>query len=510
MSSQTPFLHVVSATLPESLSKELDALCSSSSSEVLLDNLIRFVCGAECTSTDEALWASQQNLVQQKLGNLLSTSSKKRPRDAAASDSDSNKKQKLSTSSQLNEPELEDLGSPIFTLQSISVTSPIRKKVNIIIYPSALRFVNSASQTIEATLPLSSLHRAFLLPTRGKQRPHWTVVIMSGDAPDKGGSGKGSKASGNDQIIFGLDAIASGAISATGEKSWSLKKGDETLPLIQAFLSLLADSLPKNHLPIFQLSVEPINKFDRLQSHPDGVRNVPSLAISANLAAKPGTLWFMPSGILWGESKPCMFWSVADLANGEGVEGVRTISATGRVCTVILTRKLTADSSLENDNEEEEIEETAFGQIEGKEQEEINQWVRKYRHLFGLKEGSSAPTKSAASSSKPQPSSAGPLTINQMISKMASDDDKDGDGEADTSDSGSGLDDEDEGDEDAEADSDNEDEEGDGSLDPRHHPLLRPGAMPKMSKTAMDMVVGMVEEDLVGGGQLDQEDELDG
>jgi hypothetical protein len=34
--------------------------------------------------------------------------------------------------------------------------------------------------------------------------------------------------------------------------------------------------------------------------------------------------------------------------------------------------------------------------------------------------------------------------------------------------------------------------------------------MPKMSKAVMDAVVGMVEEDLIGGGEGDEEvDELD-
>ncbi|OBZ74865.1 hypothetical protein A0H81_05125 [Grifola frondosa] len=41
---------------------------------------------------------------------------------------------------------------------------------------------------------------------------------------------------------------------------------------------------------------------------------------------------------------------------------------------------------------------------------------------------------------------------------------------------------------------DDEDEE---DLKPEHHPLLRPGAMPRMSRAAMDAVVGMVEQDLM-------------
>ena len=44
-----------------------------------------------------------------------------------------------------------------------------------------------------------------------------------------------------------------------------------------------------------------------------------------------------------------------------------------------------------------------------------------------------------------------------------------------------------------------EDEEEE-DLDPKHHPLLRAGAMPRMSKAAMDMAIGMATADLVGAG----------
>jgi hypothetical protein len=53
-----------------------------------------------------------------------------------------------------------------------------------------------------------------------------------------------------------------------------------------------------------------------------------------------------------------------------------------------------------------------------------------------------------------------------------------------------------------------------GELDPAHHPLLRAGAVPRMSKGARDMVVGIVEEAFMGSGgqeedELDEEDELE-
>ncbi|KAJ3973569.1 hypothetical protein EV361DRAFT_970346 [Lentinula raphanica] len=577
--AQTPFefLHVVSSSLPTAMSKDLATLCTSPSSEALLDNLIRFVCGADCSSSSssETQWASHQALVRQKLGELLSSSSnfslKKRPRDGEGQEdgTDSTKKQKLSPTSYAGaEINGVDFDPPKFTLQSISVTSPIRKKVDIAIHQFSVRFINSSTKATEAFLPLSSLKRAFLLPTRGKPKPHWTVIILSNDTgPEKKGKGKNtSSTSGGvdaatEQIIFGLDATATTVIntishSPDADQSTSLQKGGETLDTLTEFLSQLSracEALPRpNPLTALHLSIEKIETFKSFagsstsggNTTTTGVVLSPSLAISANLAAKPGTLWLMPTGILWSESKPCMFWSVEDLAKEEDVEGVRTISATGRVCTVVLTRKVAAGSGAQGDGD---LEETGFGQVEGKEQETINQWVRKYRHLFGSREpdepedtntrAKNPPRRTnnqtqfsnlagPSSSSLSQTQNQGPLTINQMM--MDSDDEDDASfepGKHVNSDSES--DDDDDEDEESDEDSDGEQEgkgvdsggEGEASdeesmdedeteLDPAHHPLLRPGAMPKMSRAAVDMVVGMVEEDMLGADE-DEDDELD-
>ncbi|KAJ3913370.1 hypothetical protein F5877DRAFT_71640, partial [Lentinula edodes] len=118
--------------------------------------------------------------------------------------------------------------------------------------------------------------------------------------------------------------------------------------------------------------------------------STPTLAIPANLGAKPGRLWFTLIGILWAESR-----------------------------LFVLTRTGTT---------EEEEEETVFGQIEGEEQEVVNSWVRMHKGEFG---GSMGGTQSQHQSN-PRP---GPLTIYQLV--LDSDDD-DGDGELhDTEGSGS-------------------------------------------------------------------------
>ncbi|KAG7452931.1 uncharacterized protein BT62DRAFT_925475 [Guyanagaster necrorhizus] len=352
----------------------------------------------------------------------------------------------------------------------------------------AKKFVVPASQAAEAVVPLSQLSRAFILPTRGKTKPHWTVVIISTNTTEKGAS--------SPQIIFGLDASAPSPLSTTDSTSVKkvLKKGDPTLPAIKDFLSYL-------RVPILQPSTDVFKSACTKGS--DGCPG-----IEAYLGAKVGSLWFMKEGILWGESKPCEFWPVEDLMGK--TDGLKMISATGRTCTLILMRRSTGDPEEE---EEDTGEETAFSLIDGKEQDGINQWVKRFQSAFGKKKGEGSRPASLPATGK--------MTIMQIGDESDEDDEdfKDEEQEEEeevTSDSsdgeggGSGGDMGSEEDKDAQG-SNNEDASGDedeGVLKEENHPLLRPGAMPRMSRAAIDMVVGMVEEDMLGGDE-DEEDELD-
>jgi hypothetical protein len=263
--------------------------------------------------------------------------------------------------------------------------------------------------------------------------------------------------------------------------------------------------------------------------------------VEAYRGAKPGNLWFAEEGVLWGESKPCEFWAVGDLLSRE--EGVRVVGA-GKTCSVILTRRI--QSSHQDMHDEEEGEEVEFGMVDSREREGIYEWVRKHRNLFaagGAPSGLTNPSIAAATGSSKSSNSSGkdrkanhtsvsgPLTIRTL--QGGDSDSEDGDFEdssvedLDGSEKMSGEEGNESSDEDSsnsgegsgvdDADADNVDEadmdtNDDGPLDPAHHPLLRPGAMPRMSKTAMEMAVGIVE-DAFGGApnddEVDEEDELD-
>ena len=525
MASSSLYLRSILPVLPTPIASKIRTLCASSpDNEVIFEHLIRLLAGAEPeaepSSKDfKGSWAEKQADTLKILAELHPPD-KKRGREEDSDDVQQAKRHRL------------DPGDPLFTLHAISTTSPVRKKVDVTIHTNAITFTHPTSRAVEATIPLDSLNRAFILPTRGKSKPHWTVVLLSSDVPAEKPKPNTTASDNEQQIIFGLDAVPSTTFKITSHPTvLESPRGNPTLPHIHSFFS---------HLPNRIVIITP--NVSTFKSACPGIganasEGIPG--VETYRGAKPGNLWFAEEGILWGESKPCEFWAVGDLLSKEGL---RVVGA-GKTCSVILTRRI--QSSLEDDkHNEEEGEETEFGMVDSREREGIYEWVRKHRNLFaaggGAPSGSTNPSATTtAGSSKSSNSSAkdrkvnhpssGPLTIRTLQdgdsdsedgdfedssvedldgSEKMSGEEGDESSDEDSSDSGngSGVDDADNADE---PDMDTKD---DGPLDPAHHPLLRPGAMPRMSKAATEMAVGIVEDAFGGGAdedEVDEQDELD-
>ncbi|KAJ7619583.1 hypothetical protein FB45DRAFT_992538 [Roridomyces roridus] len=467
MSPSTPFLDAVSATLPTNLSDSLASLRSQPEGDQTLDCLIRFLAGGD-SPYPEPTWPDKQREALSALGDL-------------ESDSDS-KRQKT------------DDGPPQLTLHAISTTSPIRKKVDITVYKSCVKFVNAASGATESSIPLSDLTRAFLLPTRGKMKAHWTVVVLASDVPDRG---KKSAAAAAPQIIFGLDAAASSAVkyttySGSTPEVNTLKGGAPTRGVLLDFISRLGLELLEPQASIFRSACVGM----AANASEDGVPGV-----EAYRAAKAGTLWFGSFGVLWGESKPCEFWSLESLLSKD--DGLRVVSATGRTCTVLLTRKSPAEdlALLEADEADPGIE-TTFSMVDGKEQEGINKWVREHRNLFGKEKGEAALNVQDDSDEEDEDFEVESESDGGSPSASSGDSSGDESGSDDAEDSDG------EGEGDGEGENDEEGEEEEEELRPENHPLMRPGAMPRMSRAAIDMAAAMVMGDMLDEDD-DGEDELE-
>ncbi|TFK69211.1 hypothetical protein BDN72DRAFT_796880 [Pluteus cervinus] len=535
MATNAQYLLTILPLLPPDLAGHINNLLNHPSAQTTLDTLLRFVCGGRFSipntpTSDQEQWYEKQQQVTKRLNELCSSNipGVKRQRDSGPSDMDTDtqntKRLRLEPgvttgASGSGNASPNDHEVSIYTLHAISTTSPVRKKVDITICASSIRFTNSSTQAVEGTIPRSLIQRAFIVPTRGKSKPHWTVVLISSDTPHRGKTANASSQT-NPQVIFGVDATTTGPLTVTNHKNTESPththaKGSSTRPILQEFFDVLGVKLLEPTTDIFKSACP---------GQGAGSNGVPG--VEAYRAAKVGSLWFTREGILWGESKPCEFWAVEDLLGK--TDGVRVITATGRNCTLVLTRKSTAPEGVGEDDDGEDVgEETQFGPIDAKEQDGINQWVRQHRHLFGKQKGSSDIEVVPEKRAKATGSNSGPMTIKQIGDESDEDDE---DFEVDTeeedggsaSSSGEDSDNDSEGggaaasgdvegdeDDDAEGDSDEDDEMEDAPLKAENHPLLRPGAMPKMSRAAMDMAVKIVEGDLVGGSEEDEQDELE-
>ncbi|KAG1849472.1 hypothetical protein F4604DRAFT_1810476 [Suillus subluteus] len=511
MSSSTPYLDALSKHFPAECSSIIDSL-SSEHARSTVDTLFAFAFGGDCPTDMSALgqlgWARDQPAAMRAIQDLAVQKGTKRGR-AASTDEEG-------VGSNSKRPKTTDVDDrPIFTLPSISTTSPVRKKVDITIHEKTIRFINPSSRVVEASISISNISRTFLVPTRGKAKQHWTVVMLSSDVPGKGRA----TTSNPHQIIFGLDAISASKFDTTSYSSSStpststVAKGEETLSVLHEFLAHLPISLLEASATVFR-SACATSKSGHCAA-----------GIDAYFAAKPGTLWFFDSGILWGESKPCEFWAVGDLVPKDGI---RMISATGRTCSVILGRKISPSGEEQNDKEnaEGDILETEFSMVDGREQDPINAWARQRKHLFG--KGSAPPPPKAASGKKATieegPSIGGNTATNGPAWDDSDSDDEDyeiassedidnsSSSDSEASDVGSGSQPDDGSEEEDNRGSDANDgeesgEESEEELQEAHHPLLRPGAMLRMSKATINAVVDMVNEDWIEGSE--EEDELD-
>ncbi|KAJ7448436.1 histone chaperone Rttp106-like-domain-containing protein [Mycena galericulata] len=489
MSTTTPFLDAISSLFPAGLTESLAGFQTPASAQAL-DTLIRFVSGGDSPDSEtQQQWSERQNEAMTALGALTSkspaTNGKRQREQETDSDSEA-KRQKTSVA---------DDGPPLFTLHAISTTSPIRKKVDITVKESSVVFLNPSTSAVESSIPLSVLTRAFLLPTRGKMKAHWTVVILSSDTPERGKKPAGQSAA--PQIIFGLDASASTAVkystySGSTPELHTLKGGASTRAVLLDFLSRLRLG------PV----LEPVSTVFKSAC--------PGIAVSASeggvpgieayRAAKSGTLWFLSDGVLWGESKPCEFWSLESLLNK--ADGLRVVSATGRTCTVVLTRKSAPEEIAALDEGEADPGfEAVFSLIDGKEQEGINKWVREHRDLFGKEKVVGVGAVQVQDDSDEED---GDFEVDSESDGGSATSGSSSDEESSGGESGSEEAEDSEGDEDRDGDQDEEEE-----LRAENHPLMRPGAMPRMSRAAIDMVAAMVEGELVGDMEDDGEDELE-
>lgn len=510
MDSATPLLDILSTHLPAAISSP----GLSSQSKPTVETLLSFALGGDCPSRlpdARQEWSRTQTAALKALHDCLAIKGAKRPREYQDTDDTNEPKRQKTTQDDTDDP-------PLFTIPAVSTTSPIRKKVNVTVHARSIRFTHPTTRVLESSIPLASITRTFLLPTRGKTKGHWTVVLLPTDVPDKTKTSTPSA----QQVIFGLDALSASTFETTSYSSGTsttttVSKGGETVTSVRKFLSYISAPLLEPSATVFRSACATAKSGEG------------AAGINAYLSAKAGTLWFFDTGILWGESKPCEFWVVSDLVIKDGV---RLISATGRTCSVILTRKSDASNGsgvVDDHDADAEVVETEFSMVDGREQDPIHAWARNRKHLFGKRPAmcSASPSRLALANHDnynneetrprhvPNGTVKGPawddsdsddgdfeVSSSEDLEHSATDSDSDGgEGGVGTGDENCSQTQE-SGDESEEAEGEEEE------LQEAHHPLLWPGAMPRISKAAIDMAVDMVQDDFADDAS-DEEDELE-
>ena len=531
--SQHPheYLDALLATLPhESIPQDIASTSrgaghSSNPYSKFIDTVLRLVSGGSARA-DEAphlrdAWTDIQASLQHALKALHRPTSPQPPtkrKHSSSSPSANQKKPKYKqregngqTGDEADEDDADD--APRLTLHAISATAPVRHKVDITLHLRTLRLAHATTGAQSARCARTALTRAFLLPTRARSSGalQWTALLLAGDKPApptpkgaRGASGKGAaNAAGTArfELACSVPDSASAAVPRMTVHSSASASPAQSGSAREALLALLSSVISDTSVTL--TTVE---------------RAGPLTGITAFRGVRETSLWFFDgagAGIL-ADARPAEFWALADLARGEA--GVRVRTATGRTCSVVLTRRGVHGSENRGEeamleDEEEEGEETEFQMIDGKEREGISEWVRRHRDAFGVsviqREAQAAQMAGTAAEAKDgegtgargdsdsdsdfEESSASSDGGSPTSGSGSSSDAGSGEvgAEAEAEDDGSEL-----GSQDRESDSDGDEDVVE--LDPKHHPLLRAGALPKMSRAAMDAAVGLVVGDLVG------------
>jgi hypothetical protein len=521
-----PYLNALLNAIPDgAIPPELKSASASKSVQVLpkfVDAALRLASGGPSRPDDDAhlhdAWPQIQASLQNTLHALGSPPAHtKRKHSPSPSSAPTNKKSKYEEEDDVEED------PPHLTLHAVSATAPVRHKVDITLHARSLRLAHATSGAPVARSARTVLTRAFLLPTRARSSgaPQWTALLLAGDTPtptpaaSRKNNGAGTGAKGKEKGIARFELACS-------------------VPEAGAVPHLTLHSAPLSSLPTNTHTPTPSTPHQALLSLLSSLtlsapklvqieRGTPLAGITAFRGARETSLWFLDgssaasgtAGIL-SDTRPAEFWAVVDLARGDA--GVRVLSATGRTCTVILTRRPTPRvTSTEGSEEDEEGEETEFQMIDGKEREGIVEWVRKHKSAFGITVVRCADAGDAGT---------GTGAEGEVVGKGGdSDSDSNFEGESGESDGGSpsssgsssgpgkheGGEESDNADGSGEgtegsAEPESDDDDGDEEiveLDPKRHPLLRAaaaGAIPKMSRAAVDAAVGLVVDDLVGQG----------
>ncbi|RUS20396.1 hypothetical protein BC937DRAFT_95297 [Endogone sp. FLAS-F59071] len=199
---------------------------------------------------------------------------------------DGSKKRKLDS-------DAADDGSPrpaLATIQEVSVQSPPRGKLTIVITATLLFLSSPKTPTTEYRFLLSSLAHAICVCTPEKTAKSWTIALFSSD-------------SAAEPIIFGFPDKDGARVLLPD----CPERPHDVSSLCTLLSSLLGLPLVRPAHSTFVSSAKPAASGDR--------KGESSHHVTAFLKAKYGALFPLPTGLLFGFRKPILFIPLADIAS---------------------------------------------------------------------------------------------------------------------------------------------------------------------------------------------------
>ncbi|KAJ3005615.1 hypothetical protein HKX48_000575 [Thoreauomyces humboldtii] len=194
-----------------------------------------------------------------------------------------NKKRKL-------EPAATGADDPhLWTVQSLSFTSPARRKFWLRVHEKTIHVVVPQTEDVVESYRLEDVTSAVCLPTPEKVKPHFTVCLFF--------------RAGRDPVVFGFDAAANGLVVVDPERRPRTPQAIAVGASAKDIVLALLDGVPNGVM-------EPDPR-DFSVAAPYGKPRL--VYTTCHFKSKQSWLYFFPRGILLGFQKPVTFFPLSEV-----------------------------------------------------------------------------------------------------------------------------------------------------------------------------------------------------
>ncbi|KAJ3178409.1 hypothetical protein HDU85_005207 [Gaertneriomyces sp. JEL0708] len=379
------------------------------------------------------------------------------PDTASSSDAQPNKKRKLQSSSTTPPPSTSADHDDILiaSLPDVSFSLPSRRKYTVNLNRSSIQLINPKTQTTDASFAVSSIRHAFSVPTPNKAKDHYTfcLLVENGDA-----------------VVFGLDDVV-------GKDTYlGVEKGGRVRDVVVSHLEkVLNVKVMKPDANLFRSMLK------KGQLYLEGYSGV-----------RDAVIYPLPTGLLIGMKKPWYWFPL------EKINNINIVKPTGRTFSLMIEAAAGVSYPPQGEGEKEHD----LQMIDVAEMGPIGHWVGTCHSRFGKRapiatssapvEGGDVESMAVDDDDASEDEDFAPDDEDSCPEEHDSDYDSDGHGSVNGDAAGS------------QGEQSDEEASEEGEEDA---PRIKGHPLPRMSQTAMNAVLGAVQEAF---GMEDEDDDEGG